>query len=121
MNSTKLVQAKLILINCVRIPLWAKQVGEFIKNGHNKISPTCIESGSGVTLWLCNSVYDKRSIISGPYYPFEPKEICFQLGKKYVAKFFFSGKGWLGQGITKTVICQAISVIWQDIGLKIET
>ena len=35
------------------IPKPAKQVGEFIKNGHEKISPTRIESGSGVTLSLC--------------------------------------------------------------------
>ena len=38
------------------IPLRAKQVGEFIENRHKKISPTCIGSGSGVTLWLFDSV-----------------------------------------------------------------
>ena len=32
------------------IPLRAKRVGEFIKNGHQKISPTHIGRGSGVTL-----------------------------------------------------------------------
>ncbi len=32
------------------IPLRAKRVGEFIKNGHKKISPTRLGSGSGVTL-----------------------------------------------------------------------
>jgi hypothetical protein len=32
------------------IPLRVKLVGEFIKNGHKKISPTRIGSGSGVTL-----------------------------------------------------------------------
>jgi hypothetical protein len=32
------------------IPLQAKRVGEFIKNGHKKILPTRIGSGSGVTL-----------------------------------------------------------------------
>jgi hypothetical protein len=32
------------------IPLRAKRVGEFIKNGHKKISPNRVGSGSGVTL-----------------------------------------------------------------------
>jgi hypothetical protein len=38
------------------IPMRAKRVGEFIKNGHKKIIPTHIGSGSGVTLSLCDSV-----------------------------------------------------------------
>ena len=38
------------------ILLPAKQVEEFIKNGHKKISPTCIGSGSGVTLCAINGL-----------------------------------------------------------------
>ena len=36
---------------------------------------------------------------------------------------FFFGRGPVGQGpgAKKTVICQAISAIWQDKGLKFET
>ena len=39
------------------IPVRAKRVGEFIKNGHKKIPPTPIGSGSGVTMSLCHSFF----------------------------------------------------------------
>ena len=39
-----------------------------------------------------------------------------------MSNYFLIGKGGLGQGRgQKTVICQATSAIWLEIGLKVET
>ena len=109
-------------LGTIVIPLRAKQVGEFIKNGHRKISPTRIGSGSGVTLWLCDSVtlwlcdsvtlwlcdsvtlslcdsvVIKWSNNSAAFHPFGPKFFCVHLGKKLCLKnFFFLNRGPVGK------------------------
>ncbi len=102
-----------------------KRVGEFIKNGHEKVSPTSIGSGSGMTLSLCHSVTvrNKRSNISAAFHLFGLNFFCVHLGKKVCLKFYFfrPRAGWATAGGQKTVIFQAISAISQDIGPKIET
>ena len=60
------------------IPLRAKRLGEFIKIGHNKISPTHIRSGYVVTVTLDN----KQSNISAALHPLEPNLFSVHLGKK---------------------------------------
>ena len=109
------------------IPLRAKRVGEFIENGHKKNSLTRIGSGSGVTLSLCDSVTlcaTNGLITSPPFIRLGRNFFCVHLGKKVCLKiFFFLGRGPVGPGpgAKKTVICRAISAIWQDTGLKFET
>ena len=93
--------------------LQAKQVGEFVKNAHLKISPTQIGSGIVVTLSLCDTVtlWTINRLISLPP--------CIRLGliflhilQKNMFQFFSLGKGRLGraQG-KKTLICQVIPAI----------
>ena len=69
------------------MPLWEKQVGEFIKNGHKNISP--------------------------PVYEVEVVSLS-------IKKFSSPSASWAGAWGQKKVICQAISAMSQDKGLKIE-
>ena len=96
----------------------------FINNGHLKISPTCIESGSGVTLSLCQSftlsfVDNKLSNDSAAFHQVGP-HFFHPLWQKSISQKIFLSQWPVGQGAQKTVIWQAIAVISQDKGLKIE-
>ena len=62
--------------------------------------------------WLCDSVENKWSNNSATLHPIEPIFLVSIWAKQNLQK----GWDW-GQ---KTLICQAISAIWQGIGLKIE-
>ena len=80
-----------------------------IENGHKKISPTRIRSGSGVTLSLCHSVTlslcnsvtlcaTNGLITSPPFIRLGRNFFCLHLGKKVCLKIFFSRPraGWAG-------------------------
>ena len=61
---------------------------------------------------------------SAAFHPFGPKFFLRPFGQKSMSqKKIFLGRGPVGPGpgAKKTVICQAISAIWQDTGLKFET
>ena len=82
---------------------------------------TCLGSGSGVTLSLCHSVSVTLWIINSLITPYMLPFIS--LGRNFFLHPF--GQKTMSQKklsrAKKTVICQAISAILQDIGLKIET
>ena len=63
-------------------PLRSKRVGEFIKNGDEKISPNYIGSGYFMTLWLCHSEDNKWSNISATLNLIVPNFFCilFKIG-----------------------------------------
>ena len=65
---------------------------------------------------LCDSVDNERSNNSAAFHTFGPKNFLSPFGQKSMSQNFFFSAG--GQ---KTLICQAILAISQDIGLKIET
>ena len=60
---------------------------------------------------------------SAAFHRFGPKFFMRPFGQKIVSQIFFLSRGLVGLGprAKTTVICQAISAISQEIGLKIET
>ena len=75
-----------------------------------------------VTLSLCDSVVNKQSNNSAALHPIGPKFFWGSFGQKRVSQIFYIVQGLVGQGLRakKILISQAISAIWQGIGLNIK-
>jgi hypothetical protein len=68
-------------------------------------------------------VCNKRSNISAAFHLFGPKFFLHPFGQKSMSQknYLRPRAGWAAAWGQKTVICQAISAISQDLGPKIET